>query len=309
MDKFGHIRNDRRLAHLAKNSVPVQIPELIGDKYNIGFSYGLRKLVGAYSGPLIQVRRSSDNALQDIYSDGDGNLDITQLTSFVGSSDGFVRILYDQHSRTNFAQATNTNQPRIILSGVVDEISTGYPGIYFDGVNHFMSIVNTALVYSANVTQGFSAIVVSRCITNIDVRFVFQIPSTTNLTIFCVIHNQPTAGNTGFSCGGRRLTTDSYQAIGTESYSGTIKIITSSRNLLLRKINSFVNDKFNGILEPFQTSGDTVAANAPVIGGGSGVTIQRLNGYISELHISHEYYDQYVSSEVNNDINKYYGIY
>ena len=47
-------------------------------------AYSLRHLRTAYTGSAIQVRRSSDDTLQDI-GFVDGNLDTASLLSFVGS--------------------------------------------------------------------------------------------------------------------------------------------------------------------------------------------------------------------------------
>ncbi len=61
---------------------------------NATIAYSLRQLRAAYTGPLIQVVRSSDNQTQDIYADIWGNLDISSLLSFVGVNNGYVSIWY-----------------------------------------------------------------------------------------------------------------------------------------------------------------------------------------------------------------------
>jgi hypothetical protein len=57
-------------------------------------AYSVRRLSGVYSGSLMEVRRSSDNALQDIGFDANGDLDTASLLSFVGEEDAFVRTWY-----------------------------------------------------------------------------------------------------------------------------------------------------------------------------------------------------------------------
>ena len=47
-------------------------------------AYSLRKLLTAYTGSAIRVRRSSDNTESDIGFDGSGNLDTSALLTFVG---------------------------------------------------------------------------------------------------------------------------------------------------------------------------------------------------------------------------------
>jgi hypothetical protein len=82
-------------------------------------------LSGTYEGALIEVRRSSDNAVQNIGFDANGDLDTSALLSFVGAGNGFVRTWYDQSGNTNNAQQTTTsNQPQIVSSGVVELLNS-----------------------------------------------------------------------------------------------------------------------------------------------------------------------------------------
>ena len=69
----------------------------------------------AYTGPLIRVRRSSDNAEIDIYALYNGELDTTFLLNFTGAGNGFVARWYDQSGNDqNLTQTTAANQPRIV---------------------------------------------------------------------------------------------------------------------------------------------------------------------------------------------------
>lgn len=83
---------------------------------------GLRKKISTYAGPAIEVRRSSDNALQDIPFLSDGTIDLngpSGLLTFVGANNGFVRRRYDQTGNGFHAvQTTNANQPSIVTAGV-----------------------------------------------------------------------------------------------------------------------------------------------------------------------------------------------
>ena len=82
-------------------------------------AYSLRLLKKSYTGPLINVRRSSDNASRDIYYDALGNLDTADLLAFVGAGSGYVTTWYDQsESRNNATQGTAANQPQLVASGV-----------------------------------------------------------------------------------------------------------------------------------------------------------------------------------------------
>jgi hypothetical protein len=105
-----------------------------------------RKLRSAYSGSAIRVRRSSDNAEQDI---GFVNniLDTASLLTFVGANDGFVTTIYDQQASNNRTQGTATFQPKIVTSGSLETLN-GKPCAKFDGVNDFMQSVR--LLNNAN---------------------------------------------------------------------------------------------------------------------------------------------------------------
>ena len=100
---------------------PRRIPSpLLLDTYpNAAVAYSLRKLRTAYTGNAIRVRRSSDNAEQDIAFSG-SDLDIQTMLDFVGDGDGFVTTWYDQSGNANNStQATAANQAQIVSSGAL----------------------------------------------------------------------------------------------------------------------------------------------------------------------------------------------
>ena len=57
---------------------------------------GLRLLRGAYGGPLIRVRRASDNAVAEIYPTSTGALDVAAIAAHCTTSDGTIQVWYDQ---------------------------------------------------------------------------------------------------------------------------------------------------------------------------------------------------------------------
>jgi len=82
-------------------------------------AYSLRKLRTDYSGSAIRVRRSSDNAEQDIAFVGN-DLDTASLLTFCGVGNGFVTTWYDQSTNANNStQATAANQAQIVSSGAL----------------------------------------------------------------------------------------------------------------------------------------------------------------------------------------------
>lgn len=96
-------------------------------------AFGLRRLTVAYQGPLIRVRRTSDNGEMDVAATADGALDTGALLAFVGPGDGRVVRWYDQSGGGRHAvQPSPGLQPRIVVAGVVTS-SAGRPMIDFDG--------------------------------------------------------------------------------------------------------------------------------------------------------------------------------
>lgn len=110
-------------------------------------AYSLRTVNTSYSGGVVRVRRSSDNAEQDFKS-----YEITNgsLTSFCGVGDGFVTIWYDQSNNANNAtQTTAASQPKIVSAGSL-VLENGKPALDFDGVDHYFFTADYILELSAN---------------------------------------------------------------------------------------------------------------------------------------------------------------
>lgn len=119
----------------------------------------LRKVVPAYQGPALRIRRSSDSAEQDI-NFVNGKLDEESLLAFVGSGSGYIRTWYDQSGgNRNAQQSSTTQQPLLVVNGQVNK-QAGYPFIDFDGVNDVMSISSIALpsnpLYSLTSVNRYS---------------------------------------------------------------------------------------------------------------------------------------------------------
>ena len=111
-------------------------------------AYSVRKLRAAYTGSAIRVRRSSDNTEQNIGFDGNGNLDESALTTFVGANNGFVTTFYDQSGNGRDAtQTTAANQPRIVNSGVVDKMNNR-PALIFDGSNDVLTVASSTATFN-----------------------------------------------------------------------------------------------------------------------------------------------------------------
>jgi len=137
------------------------------DTYSSEGGYSMRKISSTATN-CIRVRRSSDNAEQDIGFVSD-DLDTASLLSFVGANSAFVTTWYDQSGNGRDAiNATAASQPRIVLGGVLETKNTK-PAIYFN---------DDWLKYSGQVvplaTNPFSYFTVSSHETANDLGAVFK---------------------------------------------------------------------------------------------------------------------------------------
>lgn len=107
---------------LLASAPPAYTGSLDSFKSTLWSAAGITRLIGAYGlGAALNVRRSSDNATQDIHLLANGTLDTTSLSSFVGANSAYVTRAYDQSGNGNdWIQATAANQPRIVNAGVYD---------------------------------------------------------------------------------------------------------------------------------------------------------------------------------------------
>jgi hypothetical protein len=128
-------------------------PSLLLDLYPATAAYSVRKLRTAYTGACIRVRRSSDNAEQDIGFDVNDELDTVSLLSFVGAGNGFVVTWYDQGlNNADVSNSTLINQPRIVDSGILVELN-GLPALNWNG--------NQWLIHEDNILNNNNLLIVS----------------------------------------------------------------------------------------------------------------------------------------------------
>ena len=112
-------------------------------------AYSLRKLSSSYSGALIRVRRSSDNAELDINANVFGELDTVSLLAFAGAGDAFVKTWYSQTGSNDATQTATGSQPKIVSSGAVI-VENGKPAVEFDGSNDELPMSSTPLTSLTN---------------------------------------------------------------------------------------------------------------------------------------------------------------
>jgi hypothetical protein len=79
--------------------------------------YSLKKLFTTYTGPVITVRRSTDNQSINAYGDSSGNLTISggaSLTSWLSGATGYIVTMFDQSGKANNAtQSSTSSQPTL----------------------------------------------------------------------------------------------------------------------------------------------------------------------------------------------------
>lgn len=98
--------------------------------------YSVRLVNSNYTGPVMSVRRSSDNTSNDFYSDYNGNLKLLNGSNYDAWSNGTMSVMtwYDQSGGARHANATSAsggNPPRL----VVDPAGSGKYCIHFPNSN------------------------------------------------------------------------------------------------------------------------------------------------------------------------------
>jgi len=267
---------------------------LLLDLYpNSAAAYSLRKLRTAYTGSAIRVRRSSDNAEQDISFVGN-ELDTTSLLSFVGAGDGLITTWYDQSGLGNDAiETTASGQASIVLSGVLNTTNGKAAAL---GKN------NTAYTTGISIFNGadgtYSGFVVSKLVNAFD-----SVMRLTNIT----------TGNETFRYFNTSSTTfriQSWDSSGTSPVLITEPISANSNAIssFIRGLNSLktssntLTNSLLGLGEPRKSINDVLTIMG-FDGGSFG-----LESYFSEaiLYPSDQTDNQ---AAIESNINSHYNIY
>lgn len=96
----------------------IGVIDAVGTSAEVAYSTA-RKLRAGYTGNAFRVRRSSDNAEQDI-GFVNNEVDTASLLTFCGAGNGFVVTLYDQSGNVrDVTQATAGSQPQCVGSGAL----------------------------------------------------------------------------------------------------------------------------------------------------------------------------------------------
>lgn len=141
-------------------------PALLGcssvafDTTHVGAAYSLRKLDPSYSGPVVRVRRSTDDVETDLYASPAGVLLATitgqdyaaWLSASSPTARGYVRTWYDQSGAGNDAvMTTAARQPELVY-----EQSAQRYAIYFAGSAGSANTSRGLLLESPVFTSGIS---------------------------------------------------------------------------------------------------------------------------------------------------------
>jgi hypothetical protein len=254
---------------------------LTGVSTSSATAYSLRKLNCTYAGKAINVRRSSDNATQDIGFTTAGDLDTAALKLFIGANSGYVTTWYDQSGNArNATQATNANQPRIVNAGFIDRYN-GLPSVFFNntgagGYSICLQTANLNIYTSAACFLGVSAVntdltynclVVKTNSNNFPSPFDFYYntggATTTLLTGNGASANFFTCSKNFNPAAGMNIWT--YQANGTNA-SGVNAYYDASTQIITNQTASFFGDN-----------------SSPVCIGARSDGVTGLNGWISEV--------------------------
>jgi hypothetical protein len=113
---------------------------------SIAAAYGMRRLLTTYTGSLLRLRRSSDNAEQDFGYVTNGDLDVAAIATFVGGGSGYVVTWYDQSGNgRNATQSTAASQPLYVASG-----QNSRPVVRGDGTQFLRTATFTAIPQPAS---------------------------------------------------------------------------------------------------------------------------------------------------------------
>jgi hypothetical protein len=266
------------------------------DLYPATAAYSVRKLRTAYTGACIRVRRSSDNAEQDIGFVG-VDLDTASLLSFVGAGNGFVTAWYDQSgSGFNANQTSSSNQPRIVNAGVVHFVN-GKPAL------------NWTNGLGQRLFHNFAAL-------NAPISFftVSKLSASSGINASTVFDSYNNSQHVLYHSGI------------TENPLNTAVFTRGSQDINARSLEPSSNNQvlYNGITGTFTSvyNGDNLLVNAQLGGGQlSGISIGHLRGNPNPLSAVYDFSGEIQEiiimntnigsnrTNVTSNINSYYGIY
>ena len=240
--------------------------------------YSTRALVSTYTGPVVQVRRNSDNTTYNFIADIYGNLsnvqNSTSMGGFLNTTTGNVATWYDQSGAGNhFTQATAVSQPQLVLN-------SGQWVLWFnrDASPTFYASMTTAssitgvmtILYNYNMSTAFNAyttLLGSNGLDNTGFRFA-------NLNVF------------GDAAGGNRAGQDFLGTNGSYCYLNNSygQMVNETTGARIGNQGSSTASVWNQVIgtqgrQSFSSFSFFNSINAP----SSGLTFRTAYGYMSEM--------------------------
>ena len=285
----------------------------IVDVYSPPIAYSLRKL-STSSTNAIRVRRSSDNTEQDIGFTGD-ELDTTSLASFVGANDGAVVTWYNQGTSGatyDASQTTATSQPLIVDGGTLMVDALGNLTLDFQELTVYKLLVFGSGAMYNNKSYGAGIAVYENDSSSRRDIWTWSTP-TANVSRFTSTDSFTTALRHELRT--RRLDGDSISSlVDTVNFPTGVKLRTD----IMDWANADAFIRRDGVQVASSTShgtaGSTSATDSKVTMGTANTSgIGRASTGIPTRYISEViFFNTDVSSSISDietDINTYYGIY
>lgn len=235
-------------------------------------AYSLRLLRSAYAGPLVQVRRASDNATQDINPTGAGDLDETALLAFCGSSSCYVQTWYDQSGNgINATQSTAASQPQLVNAGTIQrmgskagvQIAANNQALVVSGITWNAYTLSTVIRH-ASLPTDVRTLAIKRVSTATSEFFWFVYSSNSN-------HITWDQNGTGT---GARFDTGFTPSLGTNYVYSLVRPLSGSNR------TQYVNGVVRGTTA---TNGDVSNNLALTIGNDPGIMTRGLDGTMGEF--------------------------
>ena len=270
-------------------------------------AFSLRKLKSSYSGNAIQVRRSGDNATQDI-GFVNNQLDTTSLNNFCSGYDGFVTIWYDQGGNGNNAiQATAAKQPKIydISTGIY--LLNGKPSMEMGSASSSLVYSNLSGSTSYSVSSVFSAIESSQYTKLLSIgpdaqtSGVWFTINTGGATLEWLDNDTGFAGNGYNNTSGPSVIGDSRIIPNSITTQNILTTVLSSSNAKMFKNGSEISYRIQRTGNCYNTAGDLIIGNSPN-------NANTMKGRLQELVIWQS--DEASSiADINTNTNNFYNTY
>ena len=270
---FGNNINYKIKSTIITENIVVSTPTFnYSTSGNLFFAYSLRVIVPGYSGPVVQIRRSTDNITSDFYTDfrqtfftnaaPTGNtINGTSYSTWIGGGIGYITKWYDQTGNVNHAtNANNASQPNIYI------LPNNYYTVQWRNTNStYMSItttrnINTVFCKFYNNNSAYGSIIAVGITGDKQLRFGSASANT---------YNGDSNGSDWFySSGGTKVAYNN----GTNQTSNPACILVAS--------TTYDNTKWNTL--SLSTS-SPINFNFTAIGTDGYSNVRSINGYMFEI--------------------------